>query len=137
MQLNHATMHLLAEVLEQHDRAAFEVIGFSLGTSASDDPWRQRAISACDRFEDVVDLTPGEIATRARALEIDIAIDLNGFTESSRPEIFLDRAAPVQVSYLGYPGTMAHPAFDYVIADRIVIPPGSAPACFQPSACPS
>ena len=122
---NHATMHLLAEVLEQHDRAAFEVIGFSLGTSASDDPWRQRAISACDRFEDVVDLTPGEIAARARALEIDIAIDLNGFTESSRPEIFLDRAAPVQVSYLGYPGTMAHPAFDYVIADRIVIPPGA------------
>ena len=124
---NHATMHLLAEVLEQHDRAAFEVVGFSFGQDASDDPWRLRAISACDRFEDVRDRTPDEIAARARELEVDIAIDLKGFTEDCRSEIFVKRAAPVQVSYLGYPGTMSHPSFDYIIADRMVIPAGTEP----------
>jgi protein O-GlcNAc transferase len=120
---SHATSYLLAELLELHDRERFEVNAFSFGPS-SPDPMRQRVESACDRFVDVRGSSDQEVAALARKMEIDIAIDLMGFTHLSRPGIFARRAAPVQVSYLGYPGTMGVPYMDYLIADSTVIPEG-------------
>lgn len=118
---NHATMHLMAEMLEQHDHTRFELVAFSFGPGI-DDEWSRRAAACFDRFLDVRTQSDREIALLARELEIDIAVDLKGFTQDSRPGIFAERAAPIQASYLGYPGTMGAPFIDYLIADRTLIP---------------
>jgi predicted O-linked N-acetylglucosamine transferase (SPINDLY family) len=119
---NHATSYLMAELFELHDRSRFEVIGFSFGIDA-DDEMRQRLVRAFDKFIDVRNMTDEAIAERARVEGIHIAIDLKGFTHNSRPGIFACHAAPIQVSYLGYPGTMGATYFDYLIADKTVIAP--------------
>jgi predicted O-linked N-acetylglucosamine transferase (SPINDLY family) len=121
---DHATLYLMAGLLEQHDRAHFEVTALSFGP-ASQHPLRRRAEAACERFIDVRGRTNREVAQLARALEIDIAVDLKGYTEHSRPGIFAARAAPLQVSYLGYPGTMGAAYIDYLIADSTVVPEAS------------
>ena len=86
---------------------------------------RRRIEAAFDRFIDVRNMADKDVALLARKLEVDIAIDLGGFTEGSRTDIFALRAAPLQVSYLGYPGTMGAEYMDYLIADRTLIPEGS------------
>jgi protein O-GlcNAc transferase len=83
----------------------------------------ERLRCAFDRFVDVRGKTDLQIASLSRDLEIDIAVDLKGFTHSSWAGIFAHRAAPIQVSYLGYPGTMAAPFMDYLVADATLIPP--------------
>jgi len=118
---HHAVAFLTAELYEKHDRDKFEVIGFSFG-SDSNDPIRQRLKVGFDRFLEVQDLTDFEIAQLARDLEVDIAIDLGGHTGDGRPGIFALRAAPVQVSYLGYLGTMGANYIDYLLADAVLIP---------------
>jgi predicted O-linked N-acetylglucosamine transferase (SPINDLY family) len=118
---NHATMALMAEMFERHDKKEFELIAFSFGPDIKDD-MRARAVSAFDRFEDVCDKSDKEVAALARALGIDIAVDLKGFTGDSRPGIFAFRAAPVQAQYIGYPGTMGADYIDYIIADHTLIP---------------
>jgi len=117
----HATAYLIAELLELHDREAFEVTAFSYGP-ASDGPMRRRLQAACERFLDVRELGAEAICEQARALGLDIAVDLKGLTTHSRPEIFAMGAAPIQVSYLGFPMTMGAPFIDYIVADRVVIP---------------
>jgi len=119
---NHATAQLAAGLFELHDRARFEVSGFSFGPDKSD-PMRQRLSAAFDRFIDVRANTDREIAQLSRDMELDIAVDLKGFTRDSRTGIFARRAAPVQINYLGYPGTMGSSFIDYIVADRIVVPP--------------
>jgi predicted O-linked N-acetylglucosamine transferase (SPINDLY family) len=119
---DHPVSYLSAELFETHDRARFEVYAFSLGRDTQD-PMRRRLQRAFDRFIDVHAVAATDIAALARNLEIDIAIDLTGFTKGSRPRIFALRAAPIQVSYLGYLGTMAAPYIDYLIADRVIVPP--------------
>jgi predicted O-linked N-acetylglucosamine transferase (SPINDLY family) len=120
---NHPTSYLIAELFELHDRKLFETTAFSFGPE-SPDPMRQRIKASCDLFVDVRGNSDREVAELARQMEIDVAIDLMGFTHLGRPGIFALRAAPVQVNYLGYPGTMGVPYMDYVIADRTVIPEG-------------
>jgi predicted O-linked N-acetylglucosamine transferase (SPINDLY family) len=120
----HATMRLMAEMFEAHDRARFELIGFEFGPEQRD-IWRARAEAAMDRFIDVRAMSDRAVAELARSLEVDIAIDLKGFTKHDRMEIFAERAAPVQATFLGFPGTNGAEFFDYVIADPIVIPDGS------------
>jgi len=126
---DHATMRLLAEVLERHDRASFEVVAVSFGAETADD-WRRRAQAAVDRFVDVSALSDDAIAARMRELGIDVAVDLKGYTTGSRTGILARRPAPVQVSYLGYPGTSGAPYIDYLVADRTVIGAGLEP-CFS------
>ena len=116
----HATAYLIAELFERHDRAKFEVIAFSYGDDTGDD--MQRRIAAGSRYIDVRTRSDREIAVLSRDLEIDIAIDLKGFTLQNRIGIFAHRAAPIQVNYLGYPGTMGASYIDYIIADDVVIP---------------
>ena len=117
----HATMYLMAQLFELHDRNKFEIIGFSFGPDKQDS-MRQRAVAAFDQFYDVRSKTEKEIAQLSRDLAVDIAIDLKGFTLDARTGVFAYRAAPIQVNYLGYPGTMGAEFIDYIIADHIIIP---------------
>ena len=119
---NHATANLTAELFELHDRRRFEIIGFSYGLPTHD-PMRQRLLGAFDRFVDVRSSSDREIAQLSRELKVDIAVDLKGFTQDSRPGIFAHRAAQIQVNYLGYPGTVGGEYMDYIVADRTLIPP--------------
>jgi predicted O-linked N-acetylglucosamine transferase (SPINDLY family) len=117
----HATCHLIAGLLERHDRRRFEVFAFSFGLDRHD-AMRTRVSAACDGFIDITRRSDADVARLSREMEIDIAVDLKGFTEDCRTGIFARRAAPVQVSYLGYPGTMGADYIDYLVADRTVIP---------------
>lgn len=122
----HAVPFLIAGVLERHDRERFEIAAISYGSN-DHSKMRMRLEAAVDRFVDVPERPDFEIARLMREMEIDIAVDLKGHTGRARPGIFACRPAPVQVNYLGYPGTMGAPYFDYLIADRILIPPGHRP----------
>jgi predicted O-linked N-acetylglucosamine transferase (SPINDLY family) len=117
----HATAGLMAGLFELHDRSRFEVTAFSFGPP-SNDAMRQRLEKSFEHSIEVRDKSDQEIAKLARDREIDIAVDLKRFTNESRPGIFARRPAPVQVSYLGYPGTMGAPYIDYLIADATLIP---------------
>ena len=119
---SHATMLLMAGLLEKHDRSTFEIIAFSFGPDHEGDDTRKRVVSSFDQFIDVRTMTDQEVAALSRALEIDIAVDLKGFTKDCRTDIFSFRAAPIQVNYLGYPGTMGAGYMDYIIADPTLIP---------------
>ncbi len=118
---DHATTFLMAGLFEQHDRSKFELFGFSFGPGRND-TMRRRVSAAFDRFIDVRDRTDEGVVNLSRQLGIDIAIDLKGFTQGHRAGIFARRAAPIQVSYLGYPGTTGSSYMDYLIADRATIP---------------
>ncbi len=120
----HAMAYLMAGLFDQHDRNRFEVTAISLGSDASD-AMRARLMASFERFIDVRGASDVEIAKIIRDLEIDIAVDLMGFTGGARPDIFAYRPAPVQVNYLGFPGTMGCDYIDYILADRFVIPEGS------------
>ena len=119
---SHASMYWLAELFEKHDRSRFEIIAFSFGPDLREDEMRKRVVPAFDRFIDVSKLSDQEVAGLSRELEVDIAVDLKGFTKDSRTDIFAFRAAPVQVSYMGYPGTMGTGYIDYLIADHTLVP---------------
>jgi predicted O-linked N-acetylglucosamine transferase (SPINDLY family) len=118
---DHATAHLIAEFLERHNKARFEVFGFSFGPN-SHDSMRMRIVNSLTQFFDVSDQSDEDIATFSRDIGIDIAIDLKGYTQGHRTRIFSYGCAPVQVNFLGYPGTMGSKYIDYIIADKIVIP---------------
>lgn len=118
---NHPTAHLIAELFECHDKEQFELIAFVFGRNTPD-AMRSRLENAFDQFIELNGMTDEEAATLSREMQIDIAIDLKGLTEGARPKIFMHGAAPIQVSYLAFPGTMGNPCFDYVIADHIIIP---------------
>ena len=117
----HAMPTLLAGMFERHDRARFETTAISLGADDGS-AMRARLVRAFDRFVDVRERSDQEIAELMESLEIDLAVDLMGFTQAARPGILLARPAPVQASYMGYAGTTALPSLDYLIADACVIP---------------
>lgn len=117
----HATAFLIAELLEIHDRGEFLILGVSLRRSDGS-AIRRRIEAACDQFVDMDGRSDEEIAKWLRAQEVDIAIDLKGLTGFARPGIFAHRPAPIQVNYLGQPGTMGAPFIDYLIADDFLIP---------------
>jgi predicted O-linked N-acetylglucosamine transferase (SPINDLY family) len=138
----HATALLIAGLFEAHDRTKFELIAFSFGPD-NDEPLTKRVRSAFDRFVDVRALSDRAVAAYARELNVDIAIDLKGFTQDSRPGIFAERAAPIQLNYLGFPGSMGASYMDYIVADTYVIPESHEaaytekvlrlPNCYQPN----
>jgi tetratricopeptide (TPR) repeat protein len=118
---NHAIGYLVAELFELHDKSQFELIGFSFGPKTKD-VMRQRLEKSFDQFIECSDKSDIEIVQLSRDLSIDIAVDLMGFTKDFRTGIFANRGAPIQVNYLGYPGTMGADYMDYIIADRTLIP---------------
>jgi protein O-GlcNAc transferase len=139
---NHATMKLLTEVLECTDRERFEIVAYSYD-SVPEDAERARARNAFDRFENVAPFAEGDIAERIRRDGIHVLVDLKGYTGGSRLGLLKYRAAPIQVNWLGYPGTYGMAEADYIIADRFIIPEGAEggyseavirlPDCYQPN----
>lgn len=117
----HATAHLMAGLFENHDRSGFAFTALSFGRDDASEI-RKRMEASFDDFVDVSGKSDADIAEIVRGREIDIAVDLKGFTQDCRFGIFARRVAPVQVNYLGYPGTLGASYIDYVIADKLVIP---------------
>ncbi len=116
----HAVASQMAGVFEQHDKTRFDVTAISL--SDQNDGMTERLERAFERFVPAHGRDDGDVARFMREMEIDIAVDLMGYTEGSRPRIFAHRPAPLQVAHLGFPGTMGASFIDYIIADRIVAP---------------
>lgn len=121
---NHATTYLVAELFEQHNKNNFELIAFSFGPDASDE-MRKRVSAVFDQFIDARNQSDKSVALLSRNMGIDIAVDLKGLTQHSRPGIFSYGVAPIQVNYIGYPGTTGAEYIDYVIADKTLIPEAS------------
>lgn len=119
---NHPVSMLIAELIERHDRSRFEIFGYCIGRDDGS-PLRARVTSAFDRFTRLVELNDEDAAKRISADEIDILIDLNGLTEGARLGILRRRPAPVQITYLGFVGSLPVPELDYAIADIDVVPP--------------
>lgn len=117
---NHATFFLIAGMLRCHDRTQFEVFCYSYGRRS--DNFQEKVKQSVDFFFDISKLSDEEIYELTRSHEIDIAIDLKGYTQETRSGIFRYRIAPIQINYLGYPGTMGADFIDYIIADPQVIP---------------
>jgi protein O-GlcNAc transferase len=117
----HPVADLTVGLFENHDRSRFEVTGISIG-SDQDSPMRRRLKAAFEHFLDVQEKTDEEVADLVRQLEIDILVDLAGHTEGSRLGVFGRRAAPIQVNYLGYAGTMGADYIDYLLADSTMVP---------------
>jgi len=122
----HATAYLIAELIEKHDRERFRIIGYSYGPDDGG-PMRRRLAKAFDRFVDVKDISFLAAARCIQADEVDILVDLKGYTRHARTPILGYRPAPLQVNYLGYPGTMAAPFIDYILVDDFIVPPDQQP----------
>lgn len=118
---DHPVAHLMAGVYRRHDRGRFEIVALSHGKD-DDSDYRRRAVSECDRFVDLKGRTDAEAVAAIRAERIDILVDLNGHTRESRMGLCAWRPAPVQVTYLGFPGTSGADYIDYVLTDRTVTP---------------
>ena len=117
----HPVGYLTAGLYEAHNRDHFEIHAFSLGPDTNDD-MNLRIKAGVDHFHDVGSMPHKDIALLARSLEIDIAVDLAGLTAKSKTDVFAMSAAPIQLSYIGYLGTMGVDYYDYLIADQIMIP---------------
>jgi len=148
----HPLAFLISELIELHDRTQFEIIGFSYGVNDKT-PARERLVKAFDTFHDIRNLSEIDAAKKIHACEIDILVDLTGYTQTSRSGIAALRPAPINVNWLGFPGTMgslttdiatnSQPLFDYILTDSFISPPDSAkhyaetlallPHCYQPN----
>jgi predicted O-linked N-acetylglucosamine transferase (SPINDLY family) len=139
---DHPVSRLLVGVFEQHDRTHFETIGIALRAADQSDLGK-RVAAAFDQFVDVSARSDAEVISLMRGMNVDIAIDLMGCTQGQRTRIFAQRAAPVQVNFIGYPGTLGTEYLDYLIADRFVVPQDRQPSyaesivylpeCYQPN----
>lgn len=119
---NHATAILMAELFEIHDKERFEIYAYSYGENIEDE-WRIRLRNAFEHFYEVSDWDDKSIAEHIQVHNISIVIDLKGYTTHSRTGIFSYRPAPIQINYIGFPGTMGASFIDYIIADNTLIPP--------------
>ena len=118
---NHPVSILTAELFELHDKNRFEIIAFSFGADDKS-PMRLRLSQTFNQFIDVSDMSDLDIAKLSRELCVDIAVDLGGYTAESRTGIFAYRAAPLQITYIGYLGTTGAVYFDYLLADNTIVP---------------
>jgi predicted O-linked N-acetylglucosamine transferase (SPINDLY family) len=118
----HVTATLMVEMFERHDRERFEITAVSFGPD-DNSAMRTRLVKAFDRFHDARQQSDRDVAKLLRQWEIDIAVDLGGYTSGARPWVLAHRPCPVQAKYMGYPGTSGSDFIDYIVADRLVIPP--------------
>ena len=121
---DHAVSILTAELFELHDKNRFEIVAFSFGVD-DNSLMRLRLSQAFSRFINVSDMSDLDIAKLSREMQVDIAVDLGGYTANSRSGIFAHQSAPIQISYIGYLGTMGAPYINYLIADKTIIPEDS------------
>jgi protein O-GlcNAc transferase len=118
---SHPVAAAIVELIERHDRTRFEIVGVSFGRDDASEI-RARLVRAFDRFHDVAEESDKAVADLLRGLDVHIAVDLNGLTRGCRPEVLARRPAPIQVAYLGYPGTTGATFMDYILADATVLP---------------
>jgi len=141
---DHPVSYLVFEIIEKHDKRNFEIFGFSFSRDhAENSEVRNRLVRSMDHFIDASWMSDPEVVRLSRNLEIDIAVDLNGHTNGARQGVLRARVAPIQINWLGYPGTWGHSCMDYIIGDSIVITPENRahfsesvvylPNCFQPN----
>jgi predicted O-linked N-acetylglucosamine transferase (SPINDLY family) len=138
---NHPVLHLTKKIYELHDRSKFEIYGYQLITES--DELTTEISNYFDSFFDVSLLSDEALINHIRDNYIDIAVDLAGHTQNARTNIFLNRVAPIQINFIGYPGTLGSPAYDYIIGDAVLIPPNdyqyysekvlTLPRTFQPN----
>jgi len=138
---SHPVGHLMSNLLKHHNKENFEIIGFYFN-KYPDDKITKKISSAFDKFFYTDDMLDKDIILQSRSLDIDIAIDLMGYTNGNKRNIFANQIAPIQINFLGYPGTVAH-NIDYIIGDKYLIPSESKkfyfekiiymPDCYQPS----
>ena len=138
---DHAIGQLIVELLELHNKKKFELIGFYNDTI--EDHLTLRIKKTFNKFYNIKNLINSKVVSLAKKLKVDIAVDLNGYTRNSRIDIFSERFCPLQISFLGYPGTSGIKNMDYLIADKILIPEKYKkyytekivylPSCYQPS----
>ncbi|MEK9789305.1 MAG: hypothetical protein VW380_02420, partial [Candidatus Woesearchaeota archaeon] len=139
---DHAIMHLISDVLQNLDRDRFKYIGVSF-SPVTDDQGHNIAKNAFEEFVHISYETDEEIIKLSKEMKIDIAVDLNGYTANNRSTIFAHRIAPIQINYLGFPATMGANYYDYIIADKTIIPAEQKkfytekviylPNCYQPN----
>jgi predicted O-linked N-acetylglucosamine transferase (SPINDLY family) len=123
---DHAVAHVMAGVIERHDRDRFEICAFSLtGPNAS--TWRRRIENSVDRFTDLTSLSDAKAIERIRGDHIDLLVDLTVWTRGNRPPLLAARPAALQLQYLGFPGSSAASYYDYALVDRTVVPPEHRP----------
>jgi predicted O-linked N-acetylglucosamine transferase (SPINDLY family) len=118
---DHSVLHVMTDIFKYHDQSIFDLYAFSHGIK-KDDSFRKKIKHYFKKFYVINDLSDEEAIKLARSEEIDIAINLTGITKNHRTEIFLKRVSPIQINYLGYPGTMGTDSIDYIIADKNIIP---------------
>ena len=123
---NHATMYLMAGIFESHDRDRFEVFAYDYSSFDVSD-YRQRFLNAVEHHVEIHSLSDRQAAARIAEDQLDILFDLKLYTGGGRPGIMAYRPAPLQVAYLGYPGSAANADIDYIVSDRFVTPDSSAP----------
>jgi protein O-GlcNAc transferase len=123
---NHATMHLMAGLLESHDRARFEVFAYDYSSHDISD-YRQRFLDAVEHHIPIHSLSDRQAAARIAEDRLDILFDLKVYTGGCRPGVLALRPAPLQAAYLGFPGSAANPDIDYIVSDRFVTPDSSTP----------
>jgi predicted O-linked N-acetylglucosamine transferase (SPINDLY family) len=139
----HATGYLMARLFELHDRERFRLFAYTWDNHR-DDPLRRRIAPCFDSIKDIRGLADQQAAELVRADEIDVLVDLKGYTRDGRLAILAHRPAPIQVHHVGFPGTLGAGSFvDYLVADRVVAPPDRAhyyserlaylPDCYQPT----
>ncbi|HYA65145.1 MAG TPA: tetratricopeptide repeat protein [Burkholderiaceae bacterium] len=139
----HATAYLIAEVLERHDRERFDVFMYSYGHDDGSEIRQRIVLATGPNFVDAREISDRALAERIRNDDIDILVDLKGYTLGSRFGVFAYHPARIQVNYLGYPGTLGAPCYEYIIGDQIVAPLEHAdgysekiahlPHCYQPN----
>ena len=138
---NHAGLHLILDVFKNHDNSKFEIYGFNHGPKK--DKWTEKVKKYFYKFFDVYNLNEKEISILSRKNKIDIAVDLRGYTKNAITKTYYYGAAPIQINYLGYPGTMGNKYYNYIIADKKVVPSEELknfseevlylPNCYQPN----
>ena len=139
---DHPILHLTREIFQFHNKSKFEIYAFSFGPKEEYENLEE-VKGFFTKFIDIRSMSDQEVANLSQEIGIDIAIDLCGFTAWNRAKIFFFRAAPIQINYLGYPGTMGSEFMDYIIADKTVIPENEKinfsekvaylPNCYQPN----
>ena len=117
---NHPVMHLILDVFKNHNKSEFKIYGFNIGPK--EDEWTKKIKKYFDKFIDISKISDSEVSSLCKKLKLDIAVNLTGHTLNARNSIFFNQLASKQVNYLGYPGTMGLMCYDYIIADKIVIP---------------
>jgi len=139
---DHPVMHLMNGVFQNHDQDQFELIAFSFAKKIAGD-YQKNVAKSFSKLLYIDEFSDDDIVALSHDLNIDIAVDLSGFTDACKPGVFLKRCAPVQINFLGYAGSLGSAQWDYIVADDQVIPPESRdfyaekiiylPDCFQPN----